>query len=55
MNLWYDFLEPRNQDVHNVMTQVSCINVGNRIGNQPKHNMKGNEHVLGGIGEEQYW
>ena len=23
VNLWYDFLEPRNQDVHNVMTQVT--------------------------------
>jgi len=23
VNLWYDFLEPRNQDVHNVMTQVA--------------------------------
>ena len=23
VNLWYDFLEPRNQDVHNVMSQLS--------------------------------
>jgi len=24
VNLWYDFLEPRNQEVHNVMTQVAA-------------------------------
>ena len=25
VNLWYDFLEPRNQEIHNVMTQVSSF------------------------------
>merc|ERR1719433_632750 len=24
VNLWYDFLEPRNQEIHNVMTQVAA-------------------------------
>ena len=57
VNLWYDFLEPRNQEVHNVMTQVSSFSraesryhVMSHLGSpQPR------PWVSGGGWEEQPW
>ena len=51
MNLWYDFLEPRNQDVHNVMTQVTELFKCQMLAILEINDVD----FLGGIGEKLSW